>query len=657
MNKKILLFALTFCSLGFAQETDKAELKKLANKFQAEYIINQHYVDSVARAKGVNPSELKKHFLGKSGNFLVYIEDLDNDQILSTNADLLHNGSATGFPVTGLGMTIYQWDGGRVIEDHVEMAGRITNMEEASVEISDHSIGVAGVMIAGGVASNAKGLAPEASVIAYDYQNNFNEIAEASVEESNAAYMLSNHSYGYQAGWRYGEYEESLGEGWYWFGYPHLDENESVMHGIYSNLDQYLDQIARSAPNHLIIKAAGNDRNLGPENATEHAALNENNEWDVYNGLRPVNCGHTGYDCIPYGSMSKNIMVVGSVNQLAGNGRYNGPSSVSPSSFSAFGPTDDGRIKPDVVAQGSSVIIPVSNNSYFNNVNGTSVASPNITGIAALLQQISNQLRDEYLSASELKALILNTTNEVGSNPGPDYRFGFGLIDAFQAANLLVDANNSEAVIFSGTKTATDINLNLLVSGTEPVRATLVWLDPPKNADLLPYVLNSRIPMLVNDLDMRIMNSSQTYMPWTLDVENPSAAAVPGDNVLDNVEQILIPTPQAGNHTLTITHKNNLLSPTQNFALVISGARLLNTGTEDIRENSVSVFPVPAKDVLNISGLTGDAEIQIIDMNGRIVKNEKLNSTALNVQSLESGSYILMITTDEGTTAKKFIKK
>ena len=163
--------------------------------------------------------------------------------------------------------------------------------------------------------------------------------------------------------------------------------------------------------------------------------------------------------------------------------------------------------------------------------------------------------------------------------------------------------------------------------------------------------------MLVNDLDMRIINTSQTYMPWTLDVENPSAAAVPGDNVLDNVEQILIPTPQAGNHTLTITHKNNLLSPTQNFALVISGARLLNTGTEDIMENSVSVFPVPAKDVLNISGLTGDAEIQIIDMNGRIVKNEKLTSTTLNVESLSSGSYILMITTDEGTTAKKFIKK
>lgn len=658
MKKNLLLLSILFSTFLAAQETDKKALQDLSNKFAEEYAQNQEFIQDLAQKRGVNPSELKKYIVGKYGDILVHIEVLDADQILSGNVDMLSDNTIPGIAVTGQGMVVHQWDGGRVDAEHQEYAGRITNMENDEVELSDHATGIAGVMVAQGISASAKGMAPEAEVIAYDYNNNFNELSDVSQQSTD--YIISNHSYGYQAGWRWGEYDESLGQGWYWFGYPDIDGNESVLHGLYSSLDGYLDMIARSAPNHLMIKAAGNDRNSGPQEPTEHAILNQNDDWDISSDPRPVNCGQTGFDCIPYGSVAKNILTVGSVNQIGGNGRYNGPASVSSSGFSAFGPADDGRIKPDIVAQGSSVIIPVNDNNYYNNSNGTSLSTPSISGIALLLQQIYNQLNDSYLNAASLKALLLNTTNETGAHPGPDYQYGFGLVDAFQAANLIVDQQTNESVILTGSKSINDVSVNLTALGDRPIRATLVWMDAVPNLDSIAFELNSRTPMLVNDLDLRIRNNATLteYMPWTLDVENPSAAAVPGDNLVDNVEQILIDSPSAGeNFTLSITHKDFIQGLAQPYALVISGAGLATTATYDIAIDDVMIFPNPVTDFIRFAGLKEDAQIQVINMDGKLIMHQPLNSDQLNVSHLESGAYILMIKTKNNSVAKKFFKK
>ena len=657
MKKYLFLLGVAFLGLTFGQEANVEELRKLSVEFQQEYEANQKFISDLAAKKGYDEDQLKENLVGKFGDFLVYIDRLDADQAIITNTDKLYNNTIPNVAVTGEGMTVYQWDGGRVEATHVELAGRVTNMEPETVGLSDHATAVAGIMAASGVSASAKGMAPNANVIGYDFGNNYNEIASESA--NNIDYMISNHSYGYQAGWRYGEFEPSLGEGWYWFGYPSIDENESVYHGIYSVLDGYFDTIARSAPNHLIIKSAGNDRNSGPGAATEHAVLNDNDEWEVANTFRPVNCGQTGYDCLPYGGISKNILLVGSINQVGNGGRYNGPESVSASEFSSFGPTDDGRIKPDVVAQGSSVVVASLNNSYYSNGSGTSFSSPSVTGISVLLQQLYHQLNDSYMNASQLKALLINTTNEVGSAKGPDYKFGFGLVDAFAAANLIVNAQNNDAIVVTGVKGLAEQSYALTSTGDEPIRATLVWIDPANNTNSVAFELNNRTPLLVNDLDMRITNNSSfaEYLPWTLDVENPSMPAVPGDNIRDNVEQILIENPGVDDYILTVNHKNGISGLTQAYALVISGAKFATQSTEDLKLQKLSIHPNPVQDILNISGLENNAEIQVINSLGQMVMKQKLNSNQLNVNALPQGAYIITIQDGKNATAHKFIKK
>ena len=358
-------------SLVFAQEIDYKGITELKQNLEEKNIENKVFLQQFANKKGIDITEINKNFVGKFGNFLVYIEPTDADQIKAANVDRLYDGTIPDVNITGGGMQVYQWDEGRV-SNHLELTERVTNMEDESTNVAAHSTGTAGIIIASGINPNAKGMAPDAELFAYDYSDNFNEILAESENPANSEYLISNHSYGYSAGWRNGIYDEEIGSMWYWFGYPHIDENESVYYGIYSDLDDYFDQISVLAPQHLIIKAAGNDRNSGPNGVIEHAAYNEQNEWQLYTAERPANCGQTGYDCLPYGSTAKNILLVGSIQQIQGDGRYIDENNVTASNFSSFGPTDDGRIKPEIVAQGSSVIKPFGTEDYNNNSNGTS---------------------------------------------------------------------------------------------------------------------------------------------------------------------------------------------------------------------------------------------------------------------------------------------
>ena len=94
------------------------------------------------------------------------------------------------------------------------------------------------------------------------------------------------------------------------------------------------------------------------------------------------------------------------------------------------GPTDDGRIKPDISAKGGKHVFLYWSikrfSSYARNFSGTSMSAPNVSGSLLLLQQHYNDLNGEYMLASTLRALALHTADEAGFAPGPDYRFGLG---------------------------------------------------------------------------------------------------------------------------------------------------------------------------------------------------------------------------------------
>jgi|GEM_PF-2140762 len=570
-----LLLLIVFSTLFAQEKINSRELQKISletgKKYQAEFS------DFKTKLNGM-PEEVRKNLLHSFAGYLlgapVFYHSVDTNQALATNTDLLYNNTIPGVQVTGNGMKAYIWDGGSVRTTHSDLSGRITNVE--SVTLSDHSTGVAGVIIGAGVASaggnNSKGMAYQATLNSYDYNNSISEIANESINPSNTTYMVSNHSYGAVSGWANGNY--GMGSGWYWFGYPSFSQTESVYFGFYGDDDASLDEIAYNSPQHTIVKSAGNDNHEGPGTTlAQHWALvisGGTSEWQVFNNVnRPNDCGQTGFDCIPTSSLAKNIITVGAIEVM--NGRYTQPSDVVVTDFSSFGPADDGRIKPDVVAVGKDVLAPgATGDTDFYLWAGTSFSAPAVTGNIILLQQLYEQQYGTYLRSDLTKAIVIHSAKEAGTNPGPDYKFGWGLMDSAAAAELIM--GKDDTAILKNQTLSNGENFTLNVRGIEntPLKVTIVWLDPKGTTGTTH---NERTPKLINDLDLRISDGLVTYYPWKLDVNNPAAAATTGDNILDNVEQITIDNPVEGlNYSIQVSHKGTLQSGSQMFAIVVTGA-------------------------------------------------------------------------------------
>ncbi|MCH7573896.1 MAG: tandem-95 repeat protein [Candidatus Marinimicrobia bacterium] len=253
---------------------------------------------------------------------------------------------------------------------------------------------------------------------------------------------------------------------------------------------------------------------------------------------------------------------------------YSTSSDVVLSSFSSTGPTDDGRIKPDIVANGVSLISAYDDLSSATNLyassSGTSMSAPSATGSLTLLQQHYFATHGDTILAATLKALVIHTADEAGTNDGPDYQFGWGLLNTASAAQAISDAQTipnilRETSLAAGTGGTFSYGVSSL--GTGPIQVTIVWNDSvgtPPGA-----VLDDTTHMLVNDLDLRITKDSDAtvYYPWKLDVANPSNAATTGDNLVDNVEQVYIASPASGSYTVTVSHKGTLAA-VQNFSII-----------------------------------------------------------------------------------------
>ena len=144
--------------------------------------------------------------------------------------------------------------------------------------------------------------------------------------------------------------------------------------------------------------------------------------------------GGTGYDSLPPEQVAKNTLTVGAVDDVTSDPYFS--TDISMSTFSGWGSTDDGRIKPDVVGNGVELYSTVndSNNAY-DSSNGTSMASPNVAGTAVLLKEHFETSLGYSPLSSTLKGLIIHTASDAG-NVGPDYSYGWGLVDAEEGGRL-----------------------------------------------------------------------------------------------------------------------------------------------------------------------------------------------------------------------------
>lgn len=509
--------------------------------------------------------------LSPTGRPMYYITSNLN-AAATTSVDKVWPGGSAGLSLAGSGMLLGEWDGGAVRLTHQEFPGGVVTQVDGSTTISDHATHVAGTMVARGTQANAKGMAYQATLAAYDWTNDQAEMMAA----AGSGMLVSNHSYGLVTGFDWGNWSGTTG--WHWMSEPGDTEDRNF--GRYSDEAQEWDAIANNRPNYLIVKAAGNDRGDGPTPGSSYFHQIWNGSawvWQATTMARQLDGGPTGYDCIGHAAMAKNVLTVGAVNGIAGG--YTSAGQVVMSSFSGWGPTDDGRIKPDIVGKGVGVYSPITgtNNSSYDTYNGTSMASPNVSGGLILLQQHYKNLNsNQVMSASTLKALVLHTADEAGANPGPDYVHGWGLMNVKKATDVIGNVGGKHAMVATTLSNSQTYTYQVNSNGTEPLRATMVWNDPAGVA--APYVLNGNTPALVRDLDVRIIRNGDNaiFSPWILNPANRTAAATTGDNVRDNVEQVLLANPVAGSYTVRVTHKGNLATP-QAFSLIVSGVSTSTT--------------------------------------------------------------------------------
>jgi hypothetical protein len=576
-----VLLAIIFTCVAFSAKAQLPvsaaqvqQLKTIATKADTGYNNNRAAVIALAQKNGwvLNRVSATGQAIALQGvnqlGFPIYAKTVNNIiSAATTRTNTVQPGGSLGLNLSGssavLANKLAMWDGAAVYAGHQEFAGKSIQSKDGVLNYIDHSTHVAGTMIAAGTYGPAKGMAFGATtLLSYDFSQEIAEMANAA-----SGLLISNHSYDHGGGWYYNDAQTR----WEWEGLP--GDTVDYEFGYYDALAQNYDQIAYNAPGYLMVFAAGNHRGeTGPAvGTTYYGYTSKTNATIINKGPRPATISsNAGYDVIDGSNTAKNILTVGAVNPLP-FGPASG-SDVSISYFSSYGPTDDGRIKPDICGNGVNVLSCGSTapDAYLT-LSGTSMAAPNVTGSLYLLQEYYSQKNSgSFMRSATLKGLVCNTALDAG-NPGPDYIYGWGLLDMTKAAQAITDNNTKSLIAEKTLNQGQKQTFTVTASGNGPLIAGIGWTDPAGTPAAVGTI-NDRTPKLVNDLDIRVSDGTTTFKPWVLDPTVPGANATTGDNIRDNMEQVYIAGAIPGkSYTITVTHKGTLTGGKQDFSLIVTG--------------------------------------------------------------------------------------
>jgi hypothetical protein len=555
---------------------DAERLRDIARQQRARVSVETQALGRVVADSGLvrlfsDSSFAAREWVGLRGDRPIMRITHNREAAASSGIQALLEGGRTGFNLSGAGQTVAVFDDGHPRLTHIELAGRVDRRDPFSTE-STHATHVAGTIAATGDWREVRGMAPAARIRGHDWTNDVAEMAEAALD----GVLVSNHSYGDPLGWT----PNILGDGyWGWMGLPSISSREDAAFGFYGVSAARWDDVADAAAHLVIVKSAGNERQRqGPPDGAPHYVFE--NGWRLSTDVRDADGGSTGYDTIGDAGVAKNVITVGAAEDAPWG--IDGPEDVVMTDFSSWGPVDDGRIKPDLVANGTSLLsAKAGSDTAYGASTGTSQAAPVVTGAVTLLQELwQREFPGSIPLSSTIKALLIHSADEAGDAPGPDYRFGWGHLNAERAAQHLkqtADADRSfapvrpyPAWVFEGVIAPGGVvEYELSLPEGMPLHTTLAWTDPAGTAG--ESILDNPQAMLVHDLDLRVIQNNEANLPWVLDPERPAAAATRGSNTRDNVEQVVFEA-QPGSFVVRIQAPASMARSEQTFSLIVGSA-------------------------------------------------------------------------------------
>lgn len=278
----------------------------------------------------------------------------------------------------------------------------------------------------------------------------------------------------------------------------------------YKTISANIDAQIRSRTSLMHVISAGND---GDKNCGYGAG----NNWGTITG------GHKA---------AKNCLTVGSVNSYD-----------AMSGFSSRGPAKDGRLKPEVCADGEQVYT-TGNRDNYNLAKGTSQSAPGVAGALAQLYHAYKSKTGNNAPSALIKAAIMNGCEDLHNN-GPDFRTGYGRINVWRSWRMIDNNSYFTSSIGQGDS---NIHTITLPANAKSLRIMLYYHD----REASPNAAKD----LVNDLNMRVVHSIGTLNPWVLNhspnpatIDNP---AVRGIDSMNNHEQVTLNDPPSGNYQIIV---------------------------------------------------------------------------------------------------------
>ncbi len=430
---------------------------------------------------------------------------------------------------------------------------------KTAAPLSKHATHVAGTGGAAGVSPESIGMAPQVSLLSYDWEKDLENLQLVGSQVS-----VSNHSYGPATGWSY--YRQ--GGVWLWWGDTAKSEEEDANYGKYTQKCAALDAALAANPNLVSVLAAGNERGafVSPQQQPVNHFVISGTEWVSSNKVRKKNAWDTGgLDTISGMALAKNCITISAINDVPTGG-----STIHTTSFSSWGPADDRRVKPDLCANGDRLFSTgIAGPDAYDELSGTSMASPVASGICCLTAELFAERHQRQPVATEVKGILIHTSTDAGP-PGPDAMYGWGSINAYAAGRFIADSAEKE-ILISGQLPDGGVQSFSLTRTNGPARVTMVWADLAG----LPNTggLDDRTSCLVNDLDIKLVppEGSALY-PYSLGGNGLSPAVASGKNSVDNVEVIDIPEGETGTTwTLEVSAARVAPGEPQKFVILLSG--------------------------------------------------------------------------------------